>query len=118
MVDLTLAFGAQLRFESYYHHLGGQAKQFSIKAQQAYHGTSQAANNVVGIISSIVALMNSERNKNLKFEDADTNMLQLASLLGHMKIEVQVNIGTSVLLGPNEVVQVDGLPIEDYGRQI
>jgi hypothetical protein len=81
--------------------LGEQAKQVSVKAQQARQGASQAANDVVGIRSSIVALTNSERNTGLKFEDVNTKMLQLANLLGHMQIEVQVNIGTSVLPGPN-----------------
>jgi hypothetical protein len=55
--------------------LGEQAKQVSIKAQQARQGASQAANDVVGIRSSIVALTNSERNKNLEFEDVNTKML-------------------------------------------
>jgi hypothetical protein len=68
--------------------------------------------------SSIVALTNSEQNTGLKFEDVNTKMLQLASLLGHMQREVQVNTGTSVLPGPNEGVQVDGLPIEDYVKQM
>jgi hypothetical protein len=90
----------------------------SIKAQQAHQGDSQAANDVVGIRSSIVALTNSERNTNLKIEDVNTKMLQLASLLGHMQREVQVNMGTSVLPGPNEGVQVDGLPIEYYVRKM
>jgi hypothetical protein len=98
--------------------LGEQAKQLSIKAQQARQGASRDANDVVGIISSSVALTNSERNTGLKFEDVNTKMLQLASLLGNMQREVQVNIGTSVLPGPNEGVQVDGLPIEDYARQM
>jgi hypothetical protein len=98
--------------------LGEQAKQVSIKAQQARQGASQAANDVVGIRSNIVALSNSERNTNLKFEDVNTKMLQLASLLGHMQREVQVSIDTSVLPAPNEGVQVDGLPIEDYVRQM
>jgi hypothetical protein len=31
---------------------------------------------------------------------------------------VQINVGTSVLPGPNEGVQVDGLPIEDYVQQM
>jgi hypothetical protein len=84
--------------------LGNQAKQVSIKAQQARQIASQAANDVVGMISSIVALMNSERNTGLKFEDINTKMLQLASLLGHMQREVQVNVGTSVLPGQNEGV--------------
>jgi hypothetical protein len=35
-----------------------------------------------------------------------------------MKIEVQVNYGTSVLPEKNEGVHVDGLPIEDYVRQM
>jgi hypothetical protein len=47
--------------------LGEQAKQVSIKAQQARQGASQASNNVFGMRSSIVALMNSERNSFLKF---------------------------------------------------
>jgi hypothetical protein len=98
--------------------LGEQSKQVPIKAQQARQGASQAANDVVGIISSIVALTNSEQNTGLKFEYVNTKMLQLASLLGHMQRKVQVNIGTSVLPGPNEGIQVDGLPIEDYVRQM
>jgi hypothetical protein len=63
-----------------------------------------------------MALTNSERNTGLKFEDVNTKMLQLASLLGNMQREVQVNIGTSVLPGPNKGIQVYGLPIEDYVR--
>jgi hypothetical protein len=98
--------------------LGEQAKQVSIKAQQTRQGASQAANDVVGIRSSIVALTNSERNTGLKCEDVNTKMLQLVSLLVHMQREVQVNIGTSVLPGPNEGVQINGLPIEDYVRQM
>jgi hypothetical protein len=65
--------------------LGEQAKKVSIKAQQARQGASQAANDVVGMRSSIVDLTNSELNTGLKFEDVNTKMLQLASLLGHMK---------------------------------
>jgi hypothetical protein len=98
--------------------LGEQAKQMSIKAQQARQGAPQAAKDVVGMRSGIVALTNNERNTGLNFEDANTKMLQLASLLGYMQREVQVNIGTAVLPGPNEGVQVDGLPIEDYVRQM
>jgi hypothetical protein len=98
--------------------LGEQSKKVSIKAQQARQGASQAANDIVGMRSSIVALTNSERNTGLKFEDVNTKMLQLDSLLGHMQREVFVNIGTSLLPGPNEGVQVYGLPIEDYFRQM
>jgi hypothetical protein len=65
-----------------------------------------------------VALRNSEQNTGLKFEDVNTEMLQLASLLGNMQREVQVNTSTSVLPGPNEGFQVDGLPVEDYVRQM
>jgi hypothetical protein len=43
--------------------LGEHAKQVSIKAQQACQGASQAANDIVGIRSSIVALTNSERKQ-------------------------------------------------------
>jgi hypothetical protein len=95
-----------------------QAEQVSIKAQQALQGASQAANDVVGMRSSIVALTNSERNTGLKFEAVNAKMLQLASLLGHMQREVQVNIDTSVLPGPTQGIHVDGLPIEDYVRQM
>jgi hypothetical protein len=120
LVDLILAFGAQLEppWRRIITALGEQAKQVSIKAQQARQGASQATNDVVGMRSSIVALTNSERNTGIKFEDINTKILQLASLLGHMQREVQVNVSTSVLPGPNEGVQVGGLPIEDYVRQM
>jgi hypothetical protein len=98
--------------------LGEQAKQVSVKAQQARQGASQASNDVIAMRSSIVALKNSDQNSGLKFEDINTKLLQLASVLGHIQREVQVNVGTSVLPGPNEGVQVDGLPIEDYVRQM
>jgi hypothetical protein len=98
--------------------LGEQAKQVFVKTQQAQQGASQASNDVVGMRSSIVALTNSERNSFLKFEDINTKLLQLAFLLGHIKIEVQGNVDTSLLPGPSEGAQVDGLPIEDYVRQM
>jgi hypothetical protein len=62
-----------------------QAKQVSAKAQQARQGASQASNDVAGMRSSIVALMNSEQNSFLKFEDINTKLLQLASLVGHIQ---------------------------------
>jgi hypothetical protein len=98
--------------------LGEQAKQVSVKAQQAQQGASQASNDVVGTRSSIVALTNSERNSFLKFEDINTKLLQLYSLLGHIQREVQGNVGTSVLPGPSEGAQADGLPMEYYVRQM
>jgi hypothetical protein len=74
--------------------LGEQAKQVSVKAQQDRQGASQASSDVVGTGSSIVALMNSQRNSILKFEDINTKLLQLASFLGHIQREVQGNVGT------------------------
>jgi hypothetical protein len=47
--------------------LGEQAKQVSIKANQARQGASQASNNLVGMRSNIMALTNSERNTGLKY---------------------------------------------------
>jgi hypothetical protein len=98
--------------------LGEQAKQVSVKAQQARQGASQASNDVVGMRSSMVELTNSELNSFLEFEDINTKLLQLASLLGHIQREVQGNVGTSVLHGPSEGAQVDGLPMEDYVRHM
>jgi hypothetical protein len=98
--------------------LGEQAKQVSINAQKARQGASQASNDVVGVRSSIVSLTTGERNLVSKFEDINTKLFQLASLLGHIQSEVQGNAGTSVLPGPGGPAQVDGIPIEDYVRQM
>jgi hypothetical protein len=76
-----------------------------------------AANQRPGFLQKKNPLTRAEKNSTHQIElttPINTKLLQLAFLLGHIQREVQGNVGTSVLPGPSEGAQADGLPIEDY----
>jgi uncharacterized protein with GYD domain len=65
--------------------LAEQSKQVAVKAQQARQGAAQAAQEVVGVRTSIVYLTAGEKNSVTQIVETHAKLFQLASLVGRLQ---------------------------------
>jgi hypothetical protein len=96
--------------------LAEQSKQVSIKVQHARQRAAQAAEELVGVRTSIVSLTAGERNSVTQIAEIHAQLFQLASLLGRLQREVQANAGSSPLPSGGHddgALMCGGLPISD-----
>jgi hypothetical protein len=97
--------------------LAGQSKQVVVKAQQVCQRAGQAAQEVVGVKTSIVSLTAGVINSVTQIAEIHAKLFQLVSLVGRLQREVQANAGSGPLPAgrhDDNALMCDGLPIADY----